>query len=119
VGIAADETFVKPMITVPRLTVEQERYEIACAPDRVMMECQENGSISTQRFEKWVPEVLRPHLDDVRKLRAERNHNSIQMLLIAHLSNLLCAVGRSSYDTLFGRTNVRVVTLISSFFKSK
>jgi hypothetical protein len=43
VCIAADETSVKPMILVPRLTVEQEVYETGYTPDRVMVEYQENG----------------------------------------------------------------------------
>jgi hypothetical protein len=52
VCIAADGTFVKPMVIVPRLTVEQEVYEIGYTPDLVMLEYQENEFISTQLFDK-------------------------------------------------------------------
>jgi hypothetical protein len=65
--IAADGTFVEPMVIVPRLTVEQEVYEIGYDPDRIMLEHQENSFISTQLFDKWATEVFFPHVHDVRR----------------------------------------------------
>jgi hypothetical protein len=65
--IAADGTFVKPIAIVPRLWVEQEVYEIGYTPDRVMLEYQENGFISTKLFDKRATEVFFPHVQDVRR----------------------------------------------------
>jgi hypothetical protein len=67
VCIAADGTFVRLLVIVPRLTVDQEVYEIRYTPDRVMLEYQENGFISTQLFDKWVIDVFFPHVEDVRR----------------------------------------------------
>jgi hypothetical protein len=55
------------MVIVPRLTMEQEVYEIGYTPDRVMLEYQGNGFISTQLFDKWATEVFFPHVQDVRR----------------------------------------------------
>jgi hypothetical protein len=62
-----DGPFVKPMVIVPRLTVEHEVYEIEYTPDRVMLEYQETGFISTQLFDKWATEVFLPHVQDLRR----------------------------------------------------
>jgi hypothetical protein len=67
VCIAVDGTLVKPIIIVPRLTVEQEVYEIGYTPDRVILEYQENGFVSTQLFDKWVTYVFFPHVQDGRR----------------------------------------------------
>jgi hypothetical protein len=58
VCIAADGTFVQPMVIVPRHTPKQELSESSYTPDRVPSEHQENGFISTQLFQKWATGVF-------------------------------------------------------------
>jgi hypothetical protein len=40
------------MVIIPGHTMKQELYEIGYTPDRVLLEHQENGFISTPLFEK-------------------------------------------------------------------
>jgi hypothetical protein len=66
-AIAADGTGLKPLIIVPRLTIERELY-LWGYQGRVIFRYQEHGFVTITLFEKWVNKVLLPCYADQREL---------------------------------------------------
>ena len=68
VCIAADGTFLKPLIIITRKTAELEIFNVGYTPNRTILCYQENGFITTTLFEKWADEVFFPEVYQRREL---------------------------------------------------
>jgi hypothetical protein len=66
-AIAADGTGLKPLIIVPRLTIERE-VGLWGYQGRVIFKYQEHGFVTITIFEEWVDKVLLPYYADQRRL---------------------------------------------------
>jgi hypothetical protein len=62
VAILADGTFLKPLMILPRKTIETELYEQGIAVNVCMLVHQTNGFIATELFQDWCSEVLLPEI---------------------------------------------------------
>jgi hypothetical protein len=63
VRIAADGTYLKPLLILPGKTIESELMEQGVNGDRCLIVHQENDFICTELFEQWRLEVFFPELD--------------------------------------------------------
>jgi hypothetical protein len=57
-GIAADGTCWKPLVLVPRLTIEKELFFWGYDSENVRFQRQENGLVPIRIFEDWVTNIL-------------------------------------------------------------
>jgi hypothetical protein len=71
VAIVADGTFLKPLMILPRKTIETELYEQGITADVCMFVHQTNGFIATELFRDWYSEVL---LSEILKRRERLNY---------------------------------------------
>jgi hypothetical protein len=58
--ISAGGGYLKPLIIVPRKSVETELYNLGFTPNNVMIKSQENGFLNTEIFEEWIEECFVP-----------------------------------------------------------
>jgi hypothetical protein len=65
-AIAADGSALKPLIIVPRKTIEMELLLWGYDAQKVIFEYQENGFITIKLFEKWLSMVLLPYISACR-----------------------------------------------------
>ena len=82
--IFADGTFIKPLIIVPRKTIELELFDIGLTPDKVIVMFQENGFVDTHCFLTWASNVFFPEianrLEKHRKIDHTFNRSAVLML---------------------------------------
>jgi hypothetical protein len=65
--IAADGTYLRPLLILPRKTIGNELVEQGVTSELTMMVYQEHGFISTVRFEEWCEDVCFPALEKRRQ----------------------------------------------------
>ena len=71
--IFADGSYLKPLIVVPRKTIEKELYDIGITPDKAMICYQENGFIDSISFLCWASNVFFPEIE--KRLEAHRKED--------------------------------------------
>ena len=78
-SIAADGSYLAPMIVVPRKTLEVEVLRFGLTSDKVLFRYQCNGFINTTIFEDYIIEVLIPYLKS-RKDQLGWEHHAVIIL---------------------------------------
>jgi hypothetical protein len=58
--IVANGRAPKPLIVIPRKTIEFELYECGFTPDRCHILFQENGFLTTELFAEWAEAIFFP-----------------------------------------------------------
>lgn len=66
--VSASGDTLKPMVILPRKTIEAELYEVGYTPDKVLAVYQENRLITTPLFELWAEEIFFPNVQKMREL---------------------------------------------------
>lgn len=82
--IAADGTWLKPLLILPRKTIEKELLEEGINEQLAQFVYQENGFITTQLFTNWCEQVFFPELQQ----RRERYHYGGRAVLL--MDGLTC-----------------------------
>jgi hypothetical protein len=72
-GVIVDGTALKPMIIVPRVTIERELLLSGYGSGKVIFEFQGNGFITIRLFEEWMSAVLIPSVQTKRASRDIQN----------------------------------------------
>jgi hypothetical protein len=71
-AIAADGTCLRPLVVVPRKSIERELFQLGYTPKRVMYGSNESGFITTELFDEWARKELIPYVTKTRnELRIE------------------------------------------------
>lgn len=65
-AIAASGAYLRPLVIVPRLSVDTELFELGFTEDMVMYGSNESGFITTALFNKWIDAVLIPYVKETR-----------------------------------------------------
>jgi hypothetical protein len=84
VCISADGSYLRPLLILPRKTIESELIEQGISEAHAKMVYQEHGFISTALFEEWCLEVFFPELE------ARRQHLGYWGEAVLILDGLCC-----------------------------
>jgi hypothetical protein len=92
--VAADGSFMKPFVIIPRKTVDADLPLTGMTQEKLTVHSQPKGFITTEIFEAWFDEIFVPELN-ARRSRQEYNGRAVLMLdgCTAHSSprvNQLC-----------------------------
>jgi hypothetical protein len=78
-AIAADGTCLRPLVIVPRKSIEQELYQMGYTQNRIMYGSNESGFITTELFDQWATTEL---IEYVRKTRIELQYQGEAVLIL-------------------------------------
>jgi hypothetical protein len=93
--VAADGSFLKPTVIIPRKTYDEDLYLLGMTPEKVKLYSQENGYVETSIFNDWFKNIFVPEIE---RRRDVYSYNSLIYLMLDNCSphtnddfNTLCS----------------------------
>ena len=72
-SIAADGTYLKPLLVTKRKTIETSLLQRGLTPRKVMLEFSENGYVTERIFNEYLNNVIIPYITNTRKELGDEN----------------------------------------------